>query len=820
MMFIRDSLLNLAMTVISIASIFSCLASASSILGNLNISSPEIVVIGPKTMGGVVCLPEFVPLQDFDPMKPKSIDSYTLPKYDESGYIGPTKNIEQDVLDLLSNMTLQEKIGQMSVSHVLTFIGCDGELNRTVVEHAFKVLKLGFVYGCPSDIFGRWALNSPQRYANFSNTIQEIALSSGSKAPVMYGIDSLRGANFVKGATGFPAPVNQAATFNPIHAYNTGKIGAKDTRAAGQQWIYGPATDLNVNRMWSRNFENYGEDPYLNGQMTYNNIKGLQGNYKKDRSRVAATFKHFIAYSATYDGKDQEPRYVPMNSLLEYHVPSFKKAIEAGSATGMESYSSLNGQDVVSSKKILKDLLRDQLKFYGTLSTDLNENLSQFTKHQTAFNTSDATIQVYNNTSIDVQLMIDSSPFILETPQLVQSGKISLSRVDQSVARILQLKKDIGLFESPYSDPSLIDTVGSLQDVELSRNAARESIILLKNENNILPLSPNEKVLYVGTSFNSTRYLAGGRNVHSDGPTDLEGDAIFSGYGDTILLGVEKVTGKKTNWITGYSINGKRVDGYENIVREARKADKVVFCFGQDSKRGLNANLNTLRLPQDQYDIAKRVIEETTTPVILLLTQNQPFSLGELSTLADGVINAHLPGVYGGLPIAEALFGVYSPSGRQPYTYPKYDYQSMTNYYTPIWNEYSPEYAFGQGLGYNNITYSNITVSSETISASNPLTVSITATNNGKLPQMEPALMFTTQTIRRGYSPEKYRLRAFDKKLIAPGASYTFTFNLTAQEMMFYNIDLEKVLEEGPVDITINAFNKNAKVKSIYMNGN
>ncbi|OLY85626.1 Lysosomal beta glucosidase [Smittium mucronatum] len=816
MVFVSESLLSLAVTV----SLLALRANASPFLGISNSSRPEIDVVGPSTMGGVVCLPNFFPMQDFDPMSPKSVDSYSLPQYDESGYIGPSKDIDPDVLALVNNMTLQEKIGQMSVSHVYNFVGCDGQINRTSLEYAFNVLKLGFIFGSPSDAYWRWGFNSPQRFANFSNTIQQIALSSGSKIPVMYGIDSIRGANYVKGATAFPTPLSTAATFNPIHAYNTGKIGAKDTRAAGQQWIYGPGSDLNVNKMWSRNFESYGEDPYLNGQMVYHNVKGLQGNYKKDRSRVAATFKHFIAYSATYNGKDQEPRYVPMNYLLEYHVPPFKKAIEAGAATGMESYGSLNGQDVVSSKNILKNLIRDELEFYGPLSTDSNENFSQFTKHRTAFNASDATIQMFNNTSIDIQLMYDASQFILLTPQLVQSGKVSQSRIDQSVSRILQLKKDIGLFESPYSDPSLIDTVGSLQDVELARDAARESIILLKNENNILPLSPNEKVLYVGYSFNSTRYITGGWNVHAYGPNDYEGDAIYAGYGDTILLGVEKITGQDANWITGYTIDGVRVDGYETIVREARKADKVVFCFGQNAKIQALGNVNTLKMAHDQYDIAKRLAEETTTPIVLLLTQNQPFSLGELSTLADGIINANLPGVYGGLPIAEALFGVFSPSGRQSYTYPKYDYQSMTTYFTPIWNEYAPEFAFGQGFGYNNITYSNITVSSETLSASNPLTVSITATNNGKLPQMEPALMFTTQTIRRGYSPEKYRLRAFDKKLIAPGASYTFTFNLTAQEMMFYNIDLEKVLEEGPVDITINAFNKNAKVKSIYMNGN
>ncbi|OMJ25350.1 Lysosomal beta glucosidase [Smittium culicis] len=791
--------------------------AAPSLLSKQPGPQPVIDIVGVPTIDGVVCLPDFFPLQDFDPVVPKSVEKYDIPQFDESGYIGPSEVIDDDVKELLNSLSIEDKVGQMVQVPMWEIIGCDGLINMTYVNEMVVKYRVGSVLDSPSNNAGRWNLNSPQRFANFTNTIQRVASTMGSKIPIVFGIDSVRGANFVKGATIFPAPVNTAATFNPTNAYNAGRVGAKDTRSVGVHWTFGPLADINLQKQWSRNFENFGEDPYLIGEMVHATIKGTQGNYKKDRTRIASCFKHFIGYSVPYNGIDQEPRYIPFNHLLEYHIPQFQKAIDAGSATGMEAYSALNGQDTISSNLVLKVLLREQMKFKGMLLSDYNEINSAYIKHKAAFNQSDAIHLTFTQTSLDMSMSEDPFSFVETLLDLVKAGSINVSRIDESVGRILQLKKDLGIFESPYSDLSLIDTVGSAQDVELSRNTARESIILLKNDNDVLPLSKEEKILFVGASFNSTRYITGAWNVKMQGPNDYDTDAVYAGYSDTILKGVESITGKTANWIEGYTITGDMIKGYNSIVREARKADKIVFCFGERPGTETYANIETLKMAEDQYNIARRVAEETSTPIILLLTQNRPFSLGELSKLADGIVNANLPGAYGGLPVAEALFGVFSPNGRQPYTYPKLDYQSPVTYFTPIWNEYDPEFAFGQGMGYNNITYSNITVSSDELRPGKPIAVSVTAYNNGKMPQLEPALMFTTQKIRAEYAPEKYRLRSFDKKSIAPGASHTFTFNLTAEEMMFYNVNNERVLSGGPVDITINAFNKNSVVKSIYL---
>ncbi|PVU91973.1 hypothetical protein BB561_004114 [Smittium simulii] len=1024
------------------------LASLSSSLEVQTKIGPTISITGPKMIGNTVCLPDNFSLQDFDPMRPKSVDTYEVPKFDESGFIGPSNIIDDDVLSLVNSLTLEQKVGQMTQIHTDQFIGCDGLMNRTAIEYYFSTYNIGSVLHLAFGSSSRFAYWSPQRFANLSNTMQEIALSTGSKIPILFGIDSLRGASLIKGAVIFPTAVSTAATFNRKHAYTCGRVSAKDTRAGGMHLSFGPSADININKLWSRNFENFGEDPYLAGEMAHYSVKGYQGNYKKDRSRVAACVKHFIAYPNTYNGKDQEPRYVPMNQVMEYHAPSFLKAFAAGSATAMETYGSLNGEDVISSKLILKTLLRETMKFNGTLISDYGEVISQYSTHKTAFDETDAsyisinntsldlsmvgeggeftlgTIELVkqgkipmsridesvgrllqlkkdlglftnpfsdpalidtvaskrdiedaretaresivllknennflplknnekvlfigtninstrymgggwnvkgngpsdlegdaiydgygdtilsgiesvtgkkpnwitgydiegnqvdsfddimrmarradkiifgfgentkteigekmkfngtlisdygevisqysthktafdetdasyisiNNTSLDLSMVGEGGEFTLGTIELVKQGKIPMSRIDESVGRLLQLKKDLGLFTNPFSDPALIDTVASKRDIEDARETARESIVLLKNENNFLPLKNNEKVLFIGTNINSTRYMGGGWNVKGNGPSDLEGDAIYDGYGDTILSGIESVTGKKPNWITGYDIEGNQVDSFDDIMRMARRADKIIFGFGENTKTEIGGDIESLSLNPEQYNIVKKIAVETTTPFGILLLQNRPFSLGKLSKYADSIVNALLPGAYGGLPVAEMLYGKYSPSGRMPYTYPRLEYQSSVTYYAPIWNEYDPEFAFGTGFGYNNITYSNITVSSNKLSIGNPVTISVTAHNKGDTPQKETVIMYTTQKIRRRYAPERFRVRDFDKKTISAGESVEYSFTLTAEELKFYTVELDHILEEGPVVITLNAGNNNKVSTEIYLN--
>ncbi|PVU96292.1 hypothetical protein BB561_001266 [Smittium simulii] len=785
-----------------------------------NFTPPNIPAIGIKKIGDVTCLPDRYLIQDYDPIKLNPKPQYTISDYNKSDYVGPNAKIDQDVIDMVQKMSLEEKAGQMAQIHAGMFLGCDGLLNITQIEYLIDTLKIGSFLDHTANQGGRWNINSPQRFANLTNTIQQIAINKGAKIPIIWGIDSVHGANYIKGATLFPQPTNIAATFNVSHAYHASRITAKDTRAAGIHWAFAPLADINQNKLWSRNFENFGEDPYLAGEMVYNSVKGYQGNYKKDRTRVAACVKHFIAYSNPYNGKDQEPRYVSENVLFEYILPPFQKAIEAGVATTMEAYGALNNQDIVSSKALLRKLLRDTLNFKGVLVTDWDEIESKVFKHHSAFNLEDAIVQTLGNGSVDISMTPSNPKFPEYITKLVRNNEIPVARIDESVGRILQLKKDLGLFDNPFSDPGLIDTVGSLQDKELAAQVARDSIILLKNERGALPLQTNENVLFIGPNVNSIRYLCGAWTMHWQGPSDLEGDDIYDGYGTTILQGIESITKKSINWIQGYDINGVKAHDYDDVLRAAQKADKVVFFFGEKPSTEIAGNINTLNINPDQQNLVDLVSKYTKAQIVLVLVQNRPLLLEKSSKYADAIVNAMLPCAHGGLAIAEMLYGKYSPSARLPYTYPKYDYQSSVAYYRPIWNEYEPEFAFGAGFGYNDIKYSEIRMNDTRLKPGKPVEVSITATNNGKLSQLEPVIMFAMQAVRREYSPERYKVRAFDKKLIEPGSSVEYKFILTTDQFKFWTVELNHVLFEGPIEVIINAGNPNQVNKWIYMDEN
>ncbi|OMJ20334.1 Lysosomal beta glucosidase [Smittium culicis] len=791
-------------------------ASVRPITVNPDATMPIIEVVGPSSNTKELCLPTDIPVKEFDPMRPEGVESYEIPKFDESEVASPGP-IDDDIKALLDSLTVEEKIGQMAQLTPDMFIGCDGELNVTAAEYMFNTYKIGSILDSATDHGGRWNTASPQRWANLTNSLQKIALRSGSKIPITWALISIKGANFVKSATMFPAPISVAASFNVEVAYNVSRITAKDTRAAGIQWALNPLVGINAHRAWSRNFESFGEDPYLVGEMTYSTVRGLQGNYKKDRTRLAATMRDFVGYSAPVSGKDRQYRHIPDNILMEYFVPPFKRAVEAGVATAANGFGSVNGEAVVSSSFQLQHILREVIDFKGVMLVEWEEIHNQVIRHGTAFNQTDAVHLTLNNTSIDMYMTPFNGSFVTETLYLSNNKMLSVDRIDESVGRILQMKKDLGLFENPYSDPDLIKTVSSKQDIDMARNAVRESIVLLQNNNDTLPLSLSENVLFIGPATNSSRYMGGGWNMHFMGPSDLEGDAIYDGYSDTVVSGVEKITGKKASWIQGYDIDGNQVDSIEDIISAAKSADKIVIGLGERTSAEFPGDVNTLKINPDLIKIIKKIHSEAKKPIVLLLIQGRPYLIEDLPSIADSILNANLPSMYGGLPTAEILYGKASPSGRQPFSYPKADYQNMINYYTYKGDEYDPEFAFGTGIGYSKIIYSDLTVNCTSFSPGNPISISVNVTNTGTMQQKEPVLFYTSQLIRRFYVPEQYRLRGFKKIDLAPNESQIVEFVLKAEDMSFYGRDLKSTISEGPVRITISAFNKNSVFTDTYL---
>ncbi|KAJ2382288.1 hypothetical protein GGI23_007398, partial [Coemansia sp. RSA 2559] len=422
----------------------------------------------------------------------------------------------------------------------------------------------------------------------------------------------------------FPTGIGMAATFNPKAVYNASRIAAKDTRAAGAHWAFAPVSDLCVNKLWPRTYECFSEDPYLSSQMTSAAVLGYQGNYKHDRTRVAAGVKHFISYGYPFNGEDGGNRHVAQHDLFEYYVPSFQAAITAGVATVMEGRGIVNGCPVAMSSDCQQTLLREMLGFRGMLVADWGEINNQVSVYRTAKDISRATWAALDKTSVDMSMVPCDASFGKAVFDLVSNGVVRESRLDESVGRILQLKKDLGLFEQPLADRSLAGTVGSAQDIEAARNAVRESVTLLKNTNRTLPLKKSEKVLFVGPTLNSTRLLGGGWSMHWQGMSNEEGDDICEGFGDTIIKGVEEVIGNAPAYFGGTDISGKEFIDLEEIVAAAKSVDKVVIGLGEHAYAGELGNIGELQLPARQLGLVYEISAATKAPIVVVLVQGRP----------------------------------------------------------------------------------------------------------------------------------------------------------------------------------------------------
>ncbi|KAJ1942187.1 hypothetical protein GGF37_003223, partial [Kickxella alabastrina] len=305
------------------------------------------------------------------------------------------------------------------------------------------------------------------------------------------------------------------------------------------------------------------------------------------------------------------------------------------------------------------------------------------------------------------------SDFIVRATETLRENPDFIAKLNVCVARILQLKKDLGLFELPYADPQLASIVGSAQDIEAARNVVRESVALLKNRNNVLPLKLTERVLFLGPTLNSTRYMGGGWNVHWQGPSENEGDEVYQGFGDTILEGVQEITGCEPLYFKGVDIDRDELIDISAIVKAAKKVDKILIGLGEKTYAGMEGKIDNLKLPPNQLDIVYTIARATHKPIVVVVVGGRPRLLERVADIADGIVQAYLPGIYGGLPIAEILYGKVNPSGRLPYTYPTTKAQVLATIWNTARGDYKLQWEFGYGIGYSHVEHTNFTLSSK-----------------------------------------------------------------------------------------------------------
>ncbi|KAJ1910120.1 hypothetical protein H4219_006277, partial [Mycoemilia scoparia] len=371
------------------------------------------------------------------------------------------------------------------------------------------------------------------------------------------------------------------------------------------------------------------------------------------------------------------------------------------------------------------------------------------------------------------------------------------------------LKKDLGLLENPKVDRSLLHTVGSKQDREAAIESGRQSLTLLKNENSVLPLKPEDKVLVVGPTADSIRYLSGGWSVHWQGPSDAEGDKVYDGLGTSILSGMEQIIGSKPNFLNVTDIDGNYTKAdMDNVIKAAKNVDKVVICLGEKTYTEVFGNIDDLDLPQGQIDLVNAISKNTKAKTAVVLVEGRPRSLQNIPEIADSVMLAYLPGPWGGVSIAEALYGKFSPSGRLPYTYPRFDRQAPLTYWMPLQDSYDPQWAFGTGIGYSKITYSDFQLSTHAATVGDNIKATVKVTNHGPYDQLEPVLLYTSQHFRPLYSPDRWRLREFTKVDLKAGETKTVELKLDTNDLGFWargRSEPRYVHTSAPFNVTLNA---------------
>ncbi|MDB5134350.1 MAG: bglX 4 [Mucilaginibacter sp.] len=710
----------------------------------------------------------------------------------QSHKTAPVSALDKKVDALIAKMTLEEKVGQMTevtLDVVSKSNTSPHQLDADKLKEAIMKYHVGSILNVSGFAYDR------KHWYEVISDIQKAADQDRLKIPVIYGIDAIHGVTYTLGSTLFPQEIAMAATFNRDIAQKAGEITAYETRASYIPWNYSPVLDLGKSPLWPRIYETFGEDPYLVKTMGASIIKGYQGNDVGDKYHVAACMKHYLGYSYPLSGKDRTPAWIPDRYMREYFLPPFAEAVKAGAKTLMINSGEINGVPIHASKYMLTDVLRGELHFTGVVVTDWRDIQYLHDRHHIAATQKDA-VMIAVNAGVDMSMVPYDYTFYTYLVELAKEGKVPMSRINEAVHRILKVKYEVGLFERPVGNPDDYPKFGSNEFRNVSLQAATEAITLLKNNNNILPLKKNMKVLVTGPTANTMRSLDGGWSYNWQG--DLS-DKLAVGK-NTILKAIEQKIGKENvTYRPGSAYDS--VLNIEETISAAKNADVIVLCLGELSYTENVGNIDDLSLPAAQTQLALE-LAKTGKPVILVLAEGRPRIVTEAESHSAATLMTYLSGNEGGDALANILFGDANPSGKLPVTYPRYT-NSLNNYYRKNLENgnpddkhgYNPLYEFGYGLSYTSFGYSNLRISKPDLKDGESLTVTVDVKNTGQLEGKESVLLYTSQ-LYASISPDFKRLRAYDKITLKPGEVKTVTFKITPTDLAFVN-DVNKTVTEG-----------------------
>ena len=679
------------------------------------------------------------------------------------------------------------------------------KINEAMLDTLISKWKVGSILNAPSS-----RAASVDQWLGWIRLIQEKSMKYLG-IPDIYGLDHNHGVTYTAGGTLFPQPINLGATFNTELARIGAEITAYESRAANCPWVYNPVVDLGRDPRWPRIWESFGEDAIVNSKMVVAEVKGYQGddNNHIDQYHVGTSTKHYFAYGAPWTGKDRTPAYLSPQMIREKYFEPFKAAALAGTLTMMVNSASVNGVPVHASYEYLTKWLKEDLQWDGFLVTDWADINNLYSREHVAKDKKDA-IRIAINAGIDMSMDPYSVEFCILLKELVNEGKVKMSRIDDAVRRILRAKYRLGLFEKPNTGGKGYEKFGCDEFAQASLKAAEESMVLLKNESNILPLAKGKKILLTGPNANQMRCLHGGWSYTWQGSKaeDLSEkyntiyEALCNKYGkDNIIL----EQGVTYNEDAAYYVeNAPQID---KAVAAAANADLIIAAIGENSYTETPGNLTDLWLSENQRNLVKE-LAKTGKPIILVLNEGRPRLIADIEPLAKAVVDILIPGNYGGDALANLLAGDANFSGKMPYTYPKeinslntYDYKvseevgtmaGAYNYDAKV----SLQWPFGYGLSYTTFDYANLKVDKASFTSDDILTVSVDVKNTGSRAGKEAVLLYSSDLVA-SIVPDNKRLRDFTKIELLPGETKTVTFKLPAKDLAFVNADGNWTLEEG-----------------------
>ena len=732
------------------------------------------------------------------------------------------KDYSRQVEALLAKMTLEEKVGQMTqleIGQITSGSNSEIQIDAAKLEKAIVQYKVGSILNVNGHAL------SVDKWHEIIGAIQNASMKTRLKIPNIYGIDSIHGANYVRGATLFPQEIGMAATWNPLLMQRAAEITAMETRAAGIPWSFSPVLDIGRQPEWARFWETFGEDPYLAKVMGASFIRGLEGTDVSADTHVASSLKHYMGYSFPLNGRDRTSAWIPENYLREYFLPTFKAAVDAGARTVMVNSAEINGVPGHINKYLLTDVLKGEMKFDGFIVSDWQDIQKLVTQWKVAKDEKEATMMAIN-AGIDMSMVPQSYGFSDSLLELVKEKKVSMARIDDAVRRILRVKYELGLFENPMPKPALKSNFGKPEYADVSLEAARESLVLLKNNNNILPLGKNKKVLVTGPTSDTLNSLNNGWTWTWQGSEQ----SLYPTDKLTIKQAIEAKLGKKNfEYVQGTLITKAaqgpgtmNIDEEVNVkkaVDEAKDSDVVVLCLGEGSYTETPGNLTDLTLPETQLKFAEAIIA-TGKPVVLVMVEGRPRVISRIADKVSGILLALNPSNEGGRAISDVLFGDYNPNGKLPFTYPRstnnyltYDHKAFEVEETSYGNvANNPQYDFGTGMSYTTFEYSNLTLDKTSIPMSGEINVSFNVKNTGNRAGKETAILYLRDEVAT-LSPPGKRVRRFAKVNLEPNQSKTLTFKLNRDDFSYIGMNNKPIIEAGDFTVMVGNMSKTFALK-------